>query len=457
MSILHSLALLLAAQGGAPQEPPVTTGSDQGSALRLQLSGHVDPRYVNRSNSLELTGSTLNAFALPAGPSDFWTGRIGLRADIEVKDYVRGVLEIENRSLEQGMNKAFGASPPDTAVQFRQGYVEAGEFLVPHLNLRIGVQNVTLRNRPHDDPFFMDLGESEGFYSGMQGTGNFIGNTTDRDQGQAVGIRALYSPFEVMTVQAFWMRYGQSYIVDPPAPHPDTVVGLVVNSLVAEHWSAWLMFTLVSGMGARRGEVGTLGLGIDGYLGDSKELELFAEGYLQGGALQTSVRVAKEAYAYTVGARYMVCSCNKLWIEGAYSRRSGDRQPGDGTDQAFQSYENSNRFLIMESAEFGLDIDTDVSCLRAAVGLGPFDVAGRPLRFQVDVGRFLAATPIQSVPVAGAALNWGIETDLAVTWNYNESLSLWLKGAWLADSDLVFRMAGANSAWLLVFGTDFKF
>src|SRR6185295_10663498 len=198
MPILHTLAFWLAAQGGAPQEPPVTTGSDQGSAIRLQLSGHIDPRFVNRSNSLELTGSTLNGFVLPAGPSDFWSGRIGLRADIEVKDYVKGVVELENRSLEQGMNKAFGASPPDTAVQFRQGYVEAGEFLAPHLNVRIGVQNVTFRNRPQDDPFFMDLGESEGFYSGYQTTGLFIANTVDRDQGQAVGVRAFYSPFEVM-------------------------------------------------------------------------------------------------------------------------------------------------------------------------------------------------------------------------------------------------------------------
>ena len=84
-------------------------------------------------------------------------------------------------------------------------------------------------------------------------------------------------------------------------------------------------------------------------------------------------------------------------------------------------------------------------------------MAGRPLRFQTDVGRFTAVAPLQTVAGAGPALKWGIETDLAVTWNYNDSFSLSLKGAWLADSELLRRLAGQNNAWLLVFGADLKF
>jgi hypothetical protein len=455
MSTILPLALFLAAQAAVPQEPPVTTGSERGSAVRLQLSGHLDLHYLHRSSLIDDAGSSLNGLAPAGGPTDFWSGRIGLRADIEVKDLVTGVLEIENRSFEKGMNKPFSASPPDTAVQIRQGYIEAGEFLTSQLNLRIGIQNVTLRNRPQEEAFFMDLGESEGFFKGFQAGGSFISNTVDRDVGQATGVRLFYSPFEVMTIQAFWMVYGEG----AGTPLGDSVYAVLANSLLAENWSAWLLFAVVSGQGPQLGEVGTLGFGVDGYFGDSKELELFAEGYYQRGTLQHApTLVRKEAYAFNAGARLVPCSCKKFWIEAAFSRRSGDRQSGDNRDQAFQSYENVNRFLILESAEFGLDVDSNLDCARIALGVGPFDVAGRPLRIQADVGRFTAVTPIQSVVAAGTSLQWGIESDLAFTWNYNDSFSLSLRGAWLADSELLRRIGtGGNHAWLMVFGADLKF
>ena len=208
MPTMFPLALLLMAQAAPPQEPSVTTGPDRGSAVHLQLTGHLDLHYLHRSSLIEGAGVVLNGSVPLPGPSDFWSGRIGLRTDIELKDLITGVVELENRSFEKGMNKAFSASPPDTAVQIKQGYIEAGEFLSSQVNLRIGIQNVALRNRPQDEPFFMDLGESEGFFKGFQAPG-LIGNTVDRDVGQATGIRFFYSPFEVMTLQAFWMVYGE--------------------------------------------------------------------------------------------------------------------------------------------------------------------------------------------------------------------------------------------------------
>src|SRR5262249_59723095 len=111
---------------------------------------------------------------------------------------------------------------------------------------------------------------------------------------------------------------------------------------------------------------------------------------------------------------------------------SGDRRTTNDLEQSFESYENVNRFLIMESSEFGLDIDTNIPCVRAALGAGPFDVSGRPLRIQADLGRFAAVVPIRSF-----GKQWGVESDLALIWNYNESFSLSLKGAWLGDSELL--------------------
>ncbi|MBI3856838.1 MAG: hypothetical protein HY293_14210 [Planctomycetes bacterium] len=447
MSTILALAVLLCQD---PPPPAVTTGSDAGSAVRLQLTGRLDLHYLYRGGEIDQAGGTLNAIAPPpTGSQNFWSGRVSLRTDLEVKDFVTGVIELENRSFESGINKPFGAVPPDSAVQVKQGFIDVGQFLTPELNVRIGLQNLTFRNRPQDEPFFMDLGESEGFTRGFQPLGSTVVNTVDRDITQAAGVRFFYSPFEIMSLQAFWLVAGEG----GGTPLDESVYGFVANSLLGENWSAWLLFAVVTGGGNRLGEIGTLGLGVDGYFGEDKALELFVEGYAQGGTLQHAPgAVHKHAYAFNLGARYLGFFEKKLWLEAALSRRSGDRHPGDDHDQSFQSYENVNRFLILESGEFGLDVDTNLTCARLAVGAGPFPVSGRPLRIQLDLGRFAAVAP-----VLASGRQWGIESDLSFAWAYNESFTLSLRGAWLGDSDLLKRLTGENHARLVVFGADLKF
>lgn len=441
------LALALSQE---PQPPAVTTGSEASSAVRLQLTGHLDLHYLNRSGEIDAAGSALNGTALPdLGSGNFWAGRISLRTDLEVKDFVTGVLELENRSFENGMNKPFGANPTQSVVYIKQGYINVDDFLLSKLGVRIGVQDVTFRNRPQDEPFFMDLGESEGFNRGFQPGGGFVGNTVDRDITEPVGVRLFYSPFEIMTLQAFWMVTGER----GGTSQDESVYGFVANSLLGENWAVWLLLAAVAGGSDRLGTVETIGLGLDGYFCDDKAVEIFVEGYAQTGTLRRApAAVHKEAYAFNLGARYLGFFEKKLWIEAALARRSGDRHAGDDHDQAFQSYENVNRFLILESSEFGLDVDTNVTSTRLTVGVGPFDVSGRPLRIQLDVARFAAVADVQ-----GAGRQWGVESDLSVTWDYNSSLSFKLKGALLGDSELLKRLVGENHAWMIVFGADLNF
>jgi len=450
MPLAFSLALLLAMQA-AQEPPPVTTSPEQGSAMRMQLSGHLDLHYLYRSPAIEDAGAQLNLLAPgTTGSSTQWSGRISLRADVEVKDLVSGVIELENRSFENGINRPFAASPPNSATEIKQGYIEVGQFLTPALNVRIGVQNVTFRNRPQDEPFFMDLGESEPFSSGFRAAGSFVGNSVDRTITQPTGIRLFYSPFEIMSVQAFWMVTQEQ----GGSSQDEAVYGLVANSLLAENWSAWMLATTVTGGGDHRGDIETIGAGVDGYVDDAKSVELFTEVYGQWGTLvHAPAAVHKEAYAFNAGARIFVAT--KVWLEAAVSRRSGDRHAGDDHDQAFQSYENVNRFVILESSEFGLDVDTNVSAVRGAVGVGPFTVDGRPLRIQLDVGQFAAVAPLQTA--GGSSRQWGTETDLSFIWSYNQSFALSLKGACLGDSDLLKLLGGENHALTVVFGADLRF
>src|SRR5476651_2436054 len=100
MPTFLALGLFLAAQT-APQEPPVTVGTERSSAVRLQLSGHLDLHYIDRSPAIEDAGAVLNSFVPGTrGSENLWSGRISLRTDIQLKDLVSGVVELENRSFE---------------------------------------------------------------------------------------------------------------------------------------------------------------------------------------------------------------------------------------------------------------------------------------------------------------------------------------------------------------------
>ena len=438
----------------------VTTGNDRHSAVRLQVTGAMDLHYLERHGAVNEAGGALSALAPTDHSTNAWAGRFSLRLDAQVKDQVTGVLELENRSFDAGMNEPFAANPENDPIRVKQGYVDVPSLLLDRLDLRVGIQDVSFRCRPHDEPFFMDLGEVEGFFEGFSATGNHVRNTVDRDVREAAGIRVRWSPYEVLTVQGLALVYGEN----GQTSDDESVYVLAASARLAEGGAAWILAALVTGpdVGPNLGEIGTLGAGLDWYFGSERELEVFAEGYLQGGTLvDEPSRVRKRAFAFNLGTRFIGFLDGKLQLEAATSHRSGDRRPGDGTDQSFQSYENENRFLVVQSAEFGLDVDTNVSLLRASVGAGPFEVAGRPLRLRVDVGRFEADEDLRNA--AGAALtpdhDWGVETDLQVSWNYNESLHFRLQGGWLAGSGILedFTAERWTDTFAAVAGLDFRF
>jgi hypothetical protein len=450
-------AILLAALLAGPQdEGKVSTGSDRASAVRIELSGRFDVHYFFRSAEVEATTAALAGLSPSGGATDAWAGRFSLRADVTLRDAVSAVLELENRSFDEGKNFFLSSNPETDSIAIKQGYVEAGEFLSPALALRVGVQDVTFRNRPHDEPFFMDLGEAEGFFSGFSGAAGIVRNTVDRDVREAVGVRALWSPTDFASLRAAGVVYGEGDVDS----NGETVYVLAADTLLSERTAVWLLGALVSGSGADLGEVVTVGLGADGYVGEGRELELFGEAYVQRGRLTSRIR--KAAFAFQAGFRYVGIFEPSLWLEAAVAHRSGDRRPGDRVDQAFQSYENENRFLVLESAEFGLDVDTNVSVLRAAVGASPFSIDGRAVRLRLDVGRFKADAPLRAAsgsPLGAGEDDWGTEADFGAAWDLSASLRLWAKGAWLVGSRLLEELTPGRDpdAQVLAFGADLRF
>jgi hypothetical protein len=446
--------MLLLLAGLLFQDGRVEAGQERHSAVRLQLSGRLDVHYVHRGGGINQAGGLLGSVPLVVDSTDAWSGRASLRADIAVKDSAGGVVELENRSFDEGLNRPFSSDPELDEIDLKQAYVFVDEFLSPAVAVRIGVQGLAFRNRPHDEPFFLDLGESEGFFDGFDPATSSMRNTVDRDVREAAGVRVLWSPYDVLGVQTLAATYGEG-----GSPSDDEQVYLVAGSArIGDAWAAWLLLSLVNGGPSDQGDLGTLGAGIDGYFGAERSFEVFAEAYLQRGNLvEAGSDVDKKAWAANLGARVRF---EPVWIEAAASHRSGNRRLTDSVDEAFQSYENENRFLILQSSEFGLDVDTNVTVLRGALGAGPFDAGGHPLRLQVDVGRFEAPERVRLA--GGAALDaddWGVETDVALHWSWNESLRFWVQAAFLAGSDLLeaLTLDAEDRAALAVAGAELKF
>jgi hypothetical protein len=443
----------------AQEEPPagqVTAGNDRSSALRIQLSGETEIYFVSRDSAINDAGDTLNA-PLAANPSltHFWAGRLSVRMDVALKDQVSAVLEFANRPYDEGVNIPLGTNPPGGLVHFQQAYIDVSDLVLSGLSLRLGLQEVALRNRPHDEPFFLALGDSEGFYEGLSPSGTFLRNTVDRDIRQASGLRMRYDLNEGVSAQAMALAYPEGDL----AGTYEQVYLATLNARPTDNLATWILFAWVKGVG-RDEQVWTLGWGVDAYVGMAKSLELFAEAYYQGGSLAPDVR--KEAYAFNAGLRTVDLGFEGLWVEGACSLRSGERQPGGKKERTFQSYENENRFLILQSAEFGLDVDVNVFVVRAAVGCSPVRLSGRPLHLELDVGNFTADQPILDPTgghLTGASRHWGVEMDGTASWNYNESLTFRIQVAGLAHSPVLEALTPGHdrSALLLVAGADLKF
>jgi hypothetical protein len=434
MLVLAALLLL--------QDEPVRTvapGGERWSAVRIDVSGKVVLRY-------SAPGAEVNQLAgAGAGSGDFWSGRFGVRLDATVQDGVVGTIELETRSYDDGLNLPLSSDPGEEELVIKQGYIDVPGFLSDKLRLRVGVQRYSVRTRPHDAAFFLDLGEAEGFFSGVSpatGDGAWV---ADRDVLEATGVRLQWTPYEILTVDAFAHVYAEG----GPGSSDEAVYGLSASARVADAMAAWILAVLVSG-GPGFEQVWTAGAGWNGYLGEGKPVELWLEVYAQGG--ETTGAADHAAWAFNAGARWVG---EGAWVEVGLEFRSGDEQGADGDNEAFLSYENQNRFLILESAEFGLDVDTNLVLVRGAAGLGPFQVASRPLRIRLDVGHATAAEPFGVAAVDG----WGLETDLTVAWDYNESLVFSFQGAWLAGSDVVEALSldGEDDAWSLLAGANLKF
>lgn len=459
------------------QAGKVIGGSEKHSGMQIQISGRVDMKYVNRDSTIDETGENIRTGTVPTSTTakedsdNFATGRVTLRFDVDVKDKVKTVVELESKSVDgygttnagNYGNLAWGNDNIDIDVE--QAYLDLGEFVVDKLSMRMGVQDVKYALRANGDAFFCDISESESFFAGVNTAGTAIRNSMDRDVSEAVGAKAHYECNEWIGTDLVAVTVDEGGNV-----RNDEALYLCHASFKPTDNLGGFGLAAVSNGNAvnnKGDEVWTFGGGVDLMMAD-KVTELFGEYYMQTGDLRDDASLSpdsiskRRAHAYRFGGRYT--GKDGWWLEGSYELKTGDSRASDTRDNTFQSYENVDTLVIVEDNELGLDVDTNYSALKGAVSYGPIDLGDmlKNVSVRSDIGFFKSdepwATAAGTEYVRGKQ-NIGTEWDNSLLWAYNDSVMISFKLAYLANSEITDRLTpkGEESSFMTVFGADVRF
>lgn len=474
--------LLLAAvwtQEPADKQPAVRSRP----GVMVTLTGSVKLDWAYRQGPIEDTADALSAGTVNVAPSaseDFISGRARVRLDVDLRNFT-GAIELETRSIDDGGRLGFARDVDNEAALFvEQAYVLLPRFLFEHLSLKLGVQDLRYSGRAGGAPFFLDVTESESAFAGSTAGATALRNAVFLDTLEPVGLLLRYDRAEFWKLDAFVMKVfdNPEGLTGGPAGDDEHVFGLVADAAVSpERLHLWLLAALFGGGGDRAtagtqpqkgSEIWTIGLGGDAFLGPDNWLQVYGEGYLQFGSYRDDStatpagNVDHRAHAWQLGARAVLPPVS---IDVAYQNLSGD---GDGTDRdsrAFVSYENVDTLLILQSNEFGLDVDTNMRGPVAVITVGAFSM-GEGSGSVTLIGR-VGVMEFDEPPLrpAGTRLlasgddRIGTEIDLGARWDFSYDLTLQLTAAWLVSSDMMKELTPDrdDSATAMVFGAEFRY
>ena len=402
------------AQDAPPlQRPPPPAES-------VTFTGSARLEYFARDSAIEQLRAAAAGLPAPGGDDSFVAADARIRFDWRLPG-VRFAAEAAVLPYDDGANRTLGG---DTELILKQVFVDLEGFLSPDLTFRAGAFDYAWKIRPHGEPFLLDLGRAESFFSGVG----------DRDLELPGGALLKWRAGDFVEVEALWM----TTIEGGAASADESLAALLANFPLSERSAVFLGALHVSGAGDPK--VTTWGGGADFYFGDERELEVFGEGWLQAGSIASGV--SRSAWAAHAGVR----GVTGPWrAEASAAWRSGDDDPTDSRDGTFQSYEGQERFRIVDSAEFGLDWDVNLQSVRLSVTRRIGDSA----EARIDAGRFRL-----DETMAGVDRDLGTEVDLSLTHEISKSASAWVAIAALLGSDALesATLDGDSSTYLAAVG-----
>lgn len=462
----------------------VTTKKSQG----ITISGEIrlDAIFQDR----ESVGIIYNAPGLapgnPPGSATFVDPRITLNLDVLLARQVSAFLQLRTPPY---LKDDFGAVPeledsagdtteyPSRILEVREAYLLIKEFRVPELSVCLGVQNIRYDFTGSGNAFFLGIGECEspfppaggGFFNTMSATRDFELWTPGRTGTiEAGGIKVTYRKkaeammceFSLDAFFAITMEGRKDISMGPPKTGDDDqdISGAILTLWVpeAKEPKGSISFLLVSSAYGRDGRIWTYGSG--GKFKCSKDFEIFAEAYGQGGKFYDSFDplspppglfnlstragdIKQLAFAGYGGGRYTFPDTPwQPFVEASYWWVSGDRDNTDRRQQNFLSYEDVNDALIIEDGLYGFDIDTNYEAIKCKAGFKP----GKDWELSALYGSFSRARDRR------APDKLGDEFDFNLRWDYTEDTTFKARLGFLTDSDYITEATGHAKVFSIV-------
>lgn len=475
---------VFAQTAGEDKKPPGKVETPQATTT---LYGGIDFNYIIVDKDLVTAANAISTGSSTGSAIDYLFGNAWVKM-VSQYESVTATLNITTKRFDPTASSepfkqvyAFGGDTNNpVTLFFREASLSINDFpfklptfakdmvtLDATVQTKVGLMNVAQTLRPTDGAFFIDLQNSESSLSGINTAGTQVTNFIQRDQLEPAGMKIEISDQEFFRISMLGIKTVERL---QGLPRDQRLIGMVMDvtpSAVLKFINliTWDLGGLDSGQ-----NVWTFGLGSDWYPDwENKTYDIFAQAYFQRGNLRRDSDdhphvVQKRAWGGQIGFTYYKIynptetMKKMLWFEGAVEYRSGDNGPSDAIDKSFQSFENVDVPLIMQSNDVGLDLDTNLFIPRVSIGYnGIYYQANRPLdiRFDLARGYFPAKNYFRDGNVMYGGGVIGDEADISFTVQTSSQSSVSLRLGYLFNSGLIQKMSGTDNTYATMLG--FKF
>ena len=412
---------------------------------KLQLGGWVDLDLVFRNRALD---DARGSFAVPtpgARQTNDFEGMVGLRIDAAVGDVDFSALlrteRLPSESLLEG-------DPDGPAPILKELNARFNRVFDDRLTLTVGAQRVAFDVRGRGSAFFFDPYNSESLAQEINQTFPQSGP----DSLQPTGAVAKYVTGNTELTLA-WLPA----IIEGGTAKADESAAFVSWMATTAKGSRMAAILAVNAVDGGRTSMATIGAGaavreIDG-------VEIYGEFYAQVGDRSEIILsglkegLAGVAFAFQLGVRY---DHKQSWIEGNLTYLGSEHDVTDGEEGRFLSYENVNDLLIIESANYGIDLDTNLIEWKI--------LAGTRLDERLRVWGALAFVRLSGdAPYIPSALgrnhDVGTEADIRVEWDWSRQVVIHVDAGVLAGSHLLRKVTATDEdrAGVGVIGVTVRF
>jgi hypothetical protein len=464
---ITAILLLSLAAAAAAQDKPVMTTRERTETVKVTVTGEVELDYVWRR--AEITAFTGGATGTTS-PADMasentFEGFVALRLNAELSDKVTATLEFGTKRADNGVLNTFGGSSA-LQLQLREANIQVAELFMPELRALVGISTWSFDIRGKGQSMAFDPRHSQTFTRNVN---------AGPDADFALNARA--GDYQELEPVGFWLRYGREKLVvdaialpaviEGGSPHNDEAFyALDLLYKIDDKESRFGLIASISVGPGGSSLIYTYGGGFD-YKG-SGSFDVYGEAYFQNGknnngGLTPTVNVG--AFAYQVGAEYVVPGDSKSWLGANLTYYSGD-DTANGKSKSFTSYENIHDLVIIEDMYLGFDWDTNYRAIKIGGGFATNAGGKGNLRLSGMLGLCETAKAVHfnTLAVPETTHKLGNEADLRADWDLTPQLTIsagigYLFGSTVLKNSLVAGgdASGANHTVLFTLGTDLKF